>query len=295
VTVDNILRLAELQETAKPELIIDGSDPTATAIELAALFAEREDFLFNGHAPVRVAAETDNLPRGIEVTSEAVRVYAHKLCRPVKICKTKKGDTEKVPVPLSADIAAIYLNGLEGAWGLRNFRGITTAPILQGDGSIRIADGYDSATGLWCHNVPDLMVPEKPSVTDARTALHSLRKFFQTLPYADSARIFNSELGVETVDCAKPMELDESTFLVAVLTAVCRQSLELAPAYLVRAPRFSGAGTGKGLAVKAICIIGSGVQPAAFTSGHDHEEFRQAADGGINRGAAGSVLGQFQR
>jgi hypothetical protein len=71
---------------------------------------------------------------------------------------------------------------------------------------------------------------------------------------------------------SKPAGLDESTFLVALLTAVCRQSLELAPGYLVRAPRFSGAGTGKGLAIKAICIIGSGVRPSAFTSGHDHEE-----------------------
>jgi hypothetical protein len=71
----------------------------------------------------------------------------------------------------------------------------------------------------------------------------------------------------------KPPGLDESTFFVALLTAVCRQSLELAPAYLVRAPTFSGAGTGKGLAVKSICVVASGVRPSAFTSGHDHEEF----------------------
>jgi hypothetical protein len=269
----SIHTLAALQETTKPDLIVRDSDPTATATELAELFAAREDFLFNGYTPVRVAAETDNLPRAVEVTIEAVRVYAHKLCRPVKIRNARRGGaTETVPVALSRDIAQLYLNGMEGAWGLKNFRGITTAPILKGDGSIRVATGYDCETGLWCHNIPDLIIPERPAETDARAALHRLRVFFRTFPYADSKRITDPH-GVEITDFSKPMGLDESTFLVALLTAICRQSLELAPAYLVRAPRFSGAGTGKGLAVKAICIIGSGVPPAAFTSGHDHEEF----------------------
>src|SRR5262249_19513160 len=179
---DNIIKLAALQGAAKPELIVNESDPTATATELAALFAARGDFLFNGHTPVRVAAETDNLPRAIEVTTEAVRVYAHKLCRPVRMRKANDG-TETIPTPLSRDIAQLYLNGLEGTWGLKNFRGITTSPILKGDGSIRIAAGYDRETGLWCHNIPDLIIPEQPTATDARAALHSLREFFRTFPY----------------------------------------------------------------------------------------------------------------
>jgi hypothetical protein len=250
----------------KSDLIVNESDPTATAIELAALIAAQEDFLFNGHAPVRIATEADNLPRAVEVTNEAVRVYAHRLCRPVKIIKKKI-----VPVPLSKDIAQLYLNGLEGAWGLRNFRGVTTSPILKNDGSIRYAEGYDRETGLWCHNIPNLKIPEQPTTTDALEALHILRQFFQTFPFADGGRMM--EDGVETTDFTQPIGLDESAFLMALLTAVCRQSLELAPAYLVRAPKFSGAGTGKGLAVKALCIIGSGVRPSAFTSGHDKEEF----------------------
>jgi hypothetical protein len=260
--------------TALPELVINESDPTATAKELAGLFAARSNFLFNGNTPVRIAIEGDSLPRALEVTPEAVRVYAHTLCRPVKITKTKaKAGAAPTPAPLSKDIAALYLNGLEGEWGLRSFRGITTAPILRGDGNIRDADGFDQETGLWCHAIPALDIPERPTKTDAQAALLYLRQFFQTFPYADAARIADHELGVETVDLNKPVGLDESTFLAALLTAVCRQSLELAPAYLVRAPKFSGAGTGKGLAVKAVCIIGSGVRPAAFTSGHDREEF----------------------
>ena len=56
---DNIIKLAALQEAAKPELIVNESDPTATAAELAALFAAREDFLFNGHL------RSESLPRRI--------------------------------------------------------------------------------------------------------------------------------------------------------------------------------------------------------------------------------------
>src|SRR5262249_18147935 len=49
--------------------------------------------------------------------------------------------------------------------------------------------------------------------------------------------------------------------------------LDLAPGFLCDAPNLSGAGTGKGLLVKAMCVIASGVRPSAFTSGHDAEEF----------------------
>jgi putative DNA primase/helicase len=261
-----------------PELVINEADPTAAAKQLAALIARRNDVLFNGYAPVRIAVEADELPRAIELTTEFIRVYAHKICRPVKLREKKDKKTgeigiEKIPVPLSKDIAQLYLNGLEGEWGLASFRGIATAPILRDDGSIRIAAGYDSNTGLWCHNIPDLEIPEHPTEAQAREALRYLREFFQTFPYADGARLLDEWLSVEITDFNQPIGLDESTFLVALLTAVCRQSLELAPAFLVRAPTFSGAGTGKGLAVKAKCIVASGARPAAFTSGHDSEEF----------------------
>jgi hypothetical protein len=251
-----------------PDLLIDNSNPTATARRLAALIAQRYDFLFNGNAPVRIAVEAGNLPRAIEVTNEAVRVLAHEICNPMRLSKG-----EWIPAALPKDIASLYLNGLEGNWGLRPFRGITTAPILSANGDIRITDGYDEATGLWCHNIPDLELLEQPTKAEAHAALYRLRCFFRTFPFADGGQIHDPELGVAVIDVAKPPGLNESSFLVALLTAVCRQSLELAPAYLVRAPTFSGAGTGKGLAVKSICIVASGVRPSAFTSGHDHEEF----------------------
>jgi Bifunctional DNA primase/polymerase, N-terminal len=254
--------------TALPDLIVHTANPPATAKALAALIAQRQDFLFNGNAPVRICVEASGLPRAVPVTTETIRVLAHQISNPVKA--TKSG---RKRAAVTRDVAALYLNGLEGSWGLRAFRAITTAPILSADGSVRAAQGYDEASGLWCHDIPTLDIPEAPTEAEARGALSRLRDFFRTFPFADAAQIHDPALNVKIVDLSRPPGLDESTFLVALLTAVCRQSLELAPAFLVRAPTFSGAGTGKGLIVKAACIISSGATPTAFTSGHDKEEF----------------------
>jgi hypothetical protein len=275
-----------------PELIINEADPTATAKELAALIVKTDNFLFNGYAPVRIAVEENCLPRAIEITAEAVRVRAHEICRPIKL-REVKGAIERVPVPLSKDIALLYLNGLEGAWDLRHFRGITTAPILKNDGSFRTATGYDPQTGLWCHNIPKLEIADHPTKQHAEAALARLRFFFRTFPFADAARIHDDTLGVDVIDRSKKLGLDESTFLAALLTAACRQSLDLAPGYLVRGPSFSGAGTGKGLAVKALCIIGSGVRPAAFTSGHDADEFNKRLTAALTEARPAVFLDNF--
>jgi hypothetical protein len=271
-TLDKWGLRAATRKGGAPELIINGSDPTASAKDLATLIAKRNDFLFNGNAPVRIADETGWLPRALEVTTEMVRVLAHEICTPTKV-RTRKGAAERIPVPLSNDIAQLYLHGLEGSWGLKPFHGIVTAPLLSDDGGIRIASGYDAQSGLWCHGLPHITIPAEPAKDDAERALRKLRGRFRTFPFADAARLSDPDLGVEAVDLTKPAGLDESSFLVALLTAVCRQSLDLAPGFLCDAPNFSGAGTGKGLLVKAICVIASGVRPSAFTSGHDAEEF----------------------
>src|SRR5262249_25150612 len=86
---------------------------------------------------------------------------------------------------------------------------------------------------------------------------------------------------LEVTDLTKDPGVDESAFLVSLLTAICRQCLELAPGFLCNAPHLSGAGTGKGLLVKAICIVAMGVRPSAFTSGHNEEEFDKRLTAGL--------------
>ena len=114
-------------------------------------------------------------------------------------------------------------------------------------------------------------MPENPSRKDAEQALHSLRHFFRTFAFADATMTYDGDLHVGVVADSNP-QMDESTFLNGLMTGVCRQSLETAPGFLTSAPTFSGAGTGKGLLVKAVTIIATGIRPQAFTSGHDELE-----------------------
>jgi hypothetical protein len=137
---------------------------------------------------------------------------------------------------------------------------------------VRAAEGYDPATAVWCHDVPRLTLPARPSRGDSERALRLLRETFCTFPFSDAGRRWDSSLGVEVVDINVPPGRDESAFLVNVFTAVCRPSLWLAPGMLVTAPELSGAGSGKGLLVRAICMIAFGIRPRAFTMGSERQE-----------------------
>jgi hypothetical protein len=238
-----------------PKLDLD-ADPVAVAKALAALIASRRDILLNGHTPVRVVIEQGQDPRAVELTPEAVRAYAYDICRCIKTGKNK----DSVETPLKQDIAKLYLHGLEGEWGLRPLRGISTSPLLASDGSIRSASGYDEATGLWCHTIPAVSVPAQPTKDDAQKALLVLRHAFSTFPFGDADNVGHLP------------QLDESTHLIALMTSTCRACLSLAPGFLYNAPSISGAGTGKGLLAKSACVVGSGVQPSAMTVGHSVEE-----------------------
>jgi hypothetical protein len=78
--------------------------------------------------------------------------------------------------------------------------------------------------------------------------------------------------GVDAVDITRPAGFAEGGGLVSLLNAACRPCMHLAPGMLVTAPDVTGAGEGKGLLVRSIAAIAFGVQPAAFTAGHDRAE-----------------------
>ena len=277
-------REKQKETSTLPDLIIDDGDLPAAARELAGLIAAGERFLDNGNGIVQVTV-VDGMPRASMVTPEAVRVLAHEICRPVK--GLKNGFE---PVTLSADVANLYLKGLPDH-GLKRFKGITASPILSGDGSIRMADGYDEQTGLWCHGIPHVPVPDKVDRAAAERALEYIRMTFRTFAFADAETIFDPLLGVNVVT-GKP-KLDESSFISALMTAVCRASLPLAPGVLANAPNLSGAGTGKGLSVKALCIVASGASPSAFTSGHDEKELDKRLSAALVEARPAILLDNF--
>jgi hypothetical protein len=253
----------------KPDLIVDPGDLPATARELRDLLAASGRFFDRG-IPVKIVPDANGrAPTATELTPNKVVIAAHDFCRPVR----EQGD-KLVRVTLPQRVGRMYLD-LAGEWDLPPLAGITTAPVLAPDGTVRTAEGYDPMTQLWCARVPPLHIPEHPRQEETEAALRVLRQTVRSFPFADAPRIHDQSLGAEVVDLDQPPYLDESTFLVGLVTAICRPELWLAPGFLVRAPEISGAGSGKGLLMRSVCAIAFGIQPRAFTKGGEPAGARQ--------------------
>ncbi len=247
-------------------LFVNGADLPDTAAELAILLAA-VPHVFDRGGPVRLARDAQR--GGVAVsplTLNGVVNEVHRVARPWVWAKKRDGAMEPRDVTLPERVAALYLDHREG-WGLRPLDGVTGAPLLRPDGAVRIVEGYDPETRLWCERVPHVVLPDAPSRDDAAASLRRVRRHFRSFAFADAGRAAEDGQPVPVVDTSKPAGADEGAFLCALLTAVCRPCLWLAPALLVRAPAFSGSGTGKGLLVRTICAVAFGARPAAITAG----------------------------
>jgi hypothetical protein len=239
-----------------PELVVQDGDLPATAQILRDRLAASNLF-FDVGVPVKVVRRgNDGRLVAMRLTLTVVVIEAHLFFLPVKLGKVG----ERVHVTLLDRVARMFLE-MQGEWHFRPLAGITTAPILAADGTVRNVDGYDPSTCLLCSAIPALEMPDRPTLVEAQTALHLLRQTFRTFPFADACRHWDKDLSVDVVDISRPPGRDESAFLVGLLTAVCRPYISLAPGLLLRAASISGAGTGKGLLVRAICQIAFGIPP----------------------------------
>ena len=261
----------------KPELVVHKADLTITARALAKLLAEKCDSLFvHDYKVVVVEPGDDNdAPRMRLAGCDEITIAAHRHCQPVE----PKSTSERRQLTLPKRVAELYL-AMPEEWRLRPLRGITTAPILHDDGSIRWELGYDAATGLLCAcTLPALSLPDKPSREDANRALPTLRRAVRTFAFADRVEtdetfsVGGDEFTVKVVDLEQPPGKDESAFLVALLTGVARFSLPLAPGYRIIAPPHSGSGVGKGKLAHAISIVAYGKKARAAALGERKEEF----------------------
>jgi hypothetical protein len=262
--------VAELQRR-KPRLLIEKCSPDRTVAALRDILKGSPD-LYDRGLPVRLVR--DQIQGGVVaqvMKPHGLVLMAHTLCRPYIV---HKGEEKDAGLPHSH--AVMYLEW-RGEWRLRPLNGIASAPLLQDDGRITSAVGYDPASSMWCEDVPDLtdLIPAQPTKSDAISALRCLRNTFKTFCFGDADTILDSTSGVAVVDTNKPPGRDESSFLVALLTAVCRPSLHLAPGILLRAAQVSGAGAGKGLLARCICNIAFGREPHAVTAGATAEELEK--------------------
>jgi hypothetical protein len=260
----------------KPRLLIEHCSPDRTVAGLRDIFAAAQG-LYDRGVPVRLAF--DQMQRGTVaqvMTADSVVLKAHQACRPYVVKAGKDGALHETDARLPRPLATMYLDW-RGEWRLPALNGIATAPLLQEDGTIKSAEGYDPTTGMWCESVPDLtdLVPEVPTKAVAIRALRLIRETFKSFCFADAEVINEAEAGFQVVDVSKPPGRDESSFLVALVTAVCRPSLYLAPGVLLRAAPMSGAGAGKGLLARCICIVAFGREPHAVTAGVTGEELEK--------------------
>lgn len=253
---------------SRPPLIIDHSDLPAAANELAKRLAGSPSLFQRGSALVKLVKASAG-PSTLPLNVHDVVNYSHQVCRPV-VQKTVHGEIVLEPVTLPPRVAHLYLNSHD-AWGVRDLEGICRALLLAEDGSIRTMNGYDAGTKLWCveHSVPS--VPVSPSRRQAENALKRLRTAFATFPFAD-ARAPEGGRAKTNNDVARPACVDESTYLTAVMTAVCRPSLPLAPGFVIRGPQLSGSGSGKGHLARAIARIAYDVVPKVLGSSGERVE-----------------------
>jgi hypothetical protein len=252
----------------KPRLLIDNCNPDQTVARLRDILSGSDE-LFDRGGPVRLAFDQMHGSMVAQVlTADTVIRMTHEVSRPCVVKSNKDSCREQVHVSLPKWVAAMYLDW-RGAWNLPPLNGIVTAPLLRERGAIYDTNGYDADLGMWCHSIPDLRgrIPEQPTKDGAQAALQRIRDAFKTFPFADAEMKHDPVTGMHAVDQTKPLGRDESAFLNALFTAVCRPSVLLAPGVLVRAAPLSGSGVGKGLLSRCMCKIAYGSEPYAVTAG----------------------------
>jgi hypothetical protein len=258
----------------KPRLLVERCSPDTTVAALRDILADR-GCLYDRGVPVRLASDQTQQGMVAQVMRpDSLVLRAHQVCRPFILKEEKDGRLTEKNAPLPCQFASMYLEW-RGEWNLPPLNGIASSPLLGEDGAISRNEGYDPTSGMWCENVPDLqgLIADRPTEDQARAALHLIRETFKTFCFADA--VIKDDGSVAVVDTSVPPGTDESAFLVALLTAVCRPSLHLAPGDLFHAAPVSGAGAGKGLLARCICIIAFGREPHAVTAGATSEELEK--------------------
>jgi hypothetical protein len=186
--------------------------------------------------------------------------------------KERDGELKRVKVAPPAWLGK-RLSAKRGERGLPELRGIVTAPTLRRDGSLLDKPGFDGATGLLLKPGTWPQVPEHPTCDDTKAAWEAL-----WLPYAEFPYVSND---------------DRAVAVAAILTAIVRRTLPLAPAFSFDAPTPS---SGKTLLATCICELCGG-EPAVLGEA-DEEEIRKALTAVLIDGAPAvlfdNVVGAFR-
>jgi hypothetical protein len=204
----------EAAQGQKPRLLIENCDPDRTVAALRNILSDAGG-LYDRGVPVRLAFDQVQGGTVAQVmTPDALVLMAHTVCRPFVLKEQKDGAVIEVNARLSRTFAVMYLDW-RGEWRLPSLNGIASAPLLEEDGTIHSAVGYDRTSGMWRENVPELegRVSKRPTAGDAAAALRLIRETFKTFCFADAETVQDANCGVAVVNTSMPPGKDESAFL----------------------------------------------------------------------------------
>ena len=174
--------------------------------------------------------------------------------------RTKDGTLIKADPPLKL---VKHLKGREYKLHFPPLADILTTPLLLQSGQLIDKPGYDAATRMYFEPLGTVFppIPENPTREDALAALEILLELLSEFPFVDEA--------------------SRSVAISAILTAVGRRAIDLAPMHANSAHE---AGTGKSYLMDLISMIATGRRAPVLAMGKSEEEFEKRLDGMLFKG-----------
>ena len=187
-----------------------------------------------------------------------------------RMVTAKNGMRIEVPYAPPVSLANHYL-AREDMWRVLVINGIVETPTLRADGSLVIAEGFDTASGLLVdlNGVAFPSIPDAPTKEQAIAALATIKELLVGFPFVPEDEL-NPKLSAS-----------RSVALSAILTALVRRTLRSAPMHGFSAPTM---GTGKTLLCDVVSMIGTGRLVTAMSQGHDETEDEKRLLGVLMRG-----------
>jgi hypothetical protein len=239
-------------DVSRPQIrVVDGQlDRVVAETEKAVLKSpDLEIYQFAGRLVRPIRQEARQSDEG--VTRDLGAVTLHQISAPWLVVELTKAITwlrwegrkdDWKPVDCPSKVATGYL-AQAGNWQVPRLKGIIEAPTLRRDGSVLANPGYDQATGLLFdpQGAEFPVVPNEPSMEDAKEALAKLKGVIAGFPFVSDAH--------------------KSAALAAMLTALVRRTLRSAPMFGFTAPTM---GSGKSLLADVVSLIATGRDAAVM-------------------------------
>ena len=240
-------------------LVAAGAIPRLIAQAESALLTAQSAVYQRGGQLVRIARlDADTTMSGIRrpaggliITPVTPDWLLYELSRVARWAVPDDEDERIIDPPMTVVRSLLALSGL---WRLPVLRGIATAPTLRADGSLLDCEGYDARSGLYADfgGIEYPSINSTPSLEEAREALLSL-----------------DELLSECAFSGGPRSPSASAMRAAIITAIIRRALDLAPILAVTAKRAS---SGKTTLAHLISLILTGHEAAVVPLGADNAE-----------------------